>query len=292
MVGDSGIKLSGGQRQRLAIARSIVKRPKILILDEATSSIDVRGEQMVQAALDKVSKNRTTLVIAHRLATVRKADNIIVLRKGKAIQQGTHDSLMAQQNGAYWALATAQQLMMESEGRGDEEEVKASGAGITEKKSTTTIATDTTLVETMVADPGQDGSQNQPKNRGFWGSFALLLREQSHRKFWYTVLLLSALGGGGMSGPAPFCSCPRSSTELTPFTLLPASQPIQAYLFATELTLFQFWGDWLPAVANFWSLMFVMLAIFVALSYFALGWSSSTMAFVGDALRLPLWASY
>jgi hypothetical protein len=63
---------------------------------------------------------------------------------------------------------------------------------------------------------------------------------------------------------------------------LPASQPIQAYLFATELTLFQFWGDWLPAVANFWSLMFVMLAVFVAISYFALGWSSSTMAFVSD----------
>ncbi len=196
MVGDAGIKLSGGQRQRLAIARSIVKRPKILILDEATSSIDVRGEQMVQAALDKVSKNRTTLVIAHRLATVRKADNIIVLRKGKAIQQGTHDNLMAHQGGAYWALATAQQLMMASEGHGDED-AETNNAEITEKKSTTTIATDTTLVETTAA-PDQDESGTQPKSRGFWGSFALLLREQSHRKFWYTVLLLSALGGGGM----------------------------------------------------------------------------------------------
>ncbi|KAK3904233.1 P-loop containing nucleoside triphosphate hydrolase protein [Staphylotrichum tortipilum] len=253
VVGDAGIKLSGGQRQRLAIARSIVKRPKILILDEATSSIDVRGEQMVQAALDKVSKNRTTIVIAHRLATVRKADNIIVLRKGKAIQQGTHDGLMSHQGGAYWALATAQQLMMASEGRGDEKEAQTSGTEITEKRSTTTIATDTTLVETMAA-PNWKDSGNQPTSRGFWRSFALLLREQSHRKFWYTVLFLSALGGG-------------------------ASQPIQAYLFATELTLFQFWGDWLPAVANFWSLMFVMLAIFVALSYFALGWSSSTIAF-------------
>ncbi|KAG7286419.1 hypothetical protein NEMBOFW57_008729 [Staphylotrichum longicolle] len=150
VVGDAGIKLSGGQRQRLAIARSIVKRPKILILDEATSSIDVRGEQMVQAALDKVSKNRTTIVIAHRLATVRKADNIIVLRKGKAVQQGTHDSLMTQEGGAYWALATAQQLTMEPE-EDPKDSAQANDAEIAEKKSMATIATDTTLVETVAA---------------------------------------------------------------------------------------------------------------------------------------------
>lgn len=199
MVGDSGIKLSGGQRQRLAIARSIVKRPKILILDEATSSIDVRGEQMVQAALDKVSKNRTTVVIAHRLATVRKADNIIVLRKGKAIQQGTHDTLMTHEGGAYWALATAQQLAMGSE---EEHEENTSTSEIAEKKSMATIATDTTLVET-VADP-VGNSANKPETRGFWAGFALLLREQSYQKMWYTILLLSALGGGGMFPPSLF----------------------------------------------------------------------------------------
>lgn len=83
--------------------------------------------------------------------------------------------------------------------------------------------------------------------------------------------------------------CPvQRSNELTDPHLL-ASQPIQAYLFATELTLFQFWGDWLPAVANFWSLMFVMLAVFVAISYFALGWSSSTIAFVRTRIPASLW---
>ncbi len=193
MVGDSGIKLSGGQRQRLAIARSIVKRPKILILDEATSSIDVRGEQMVQAALDKVSRNRTTVVIAHRLATVRKADNIIVLRKGKAIQQGTHDTLMTHEGGAYWALATAQQLSMESE---EESEEDIKNAEVAEKKSMATIATDTTLVETVADTVGDSGKK--PETRGFWAGFALLLREQRYQKMWYTILLLSALGGGGM----------------------------------------------------------------------------------------------
>ncbi|KAK4153850.1 P-loop containing nucleoside triphosphate hydrolase protein [Chaetomidium leptoderma] len=257
MVGDAGIKLSGGQRQRLAIARSIVKRPKILILDEATSSIDVRGEQMVQAALDKVSKDRTTLVIAHRLATVKKADSIVVLRKGKVVQQGTHDDLMTQDGGAYWALATAQQLSTASEKYQKDIVQTSLNTEITEKESMATIATDTTLVEfESMADTEGGDSVDKPKTkaRGFWGSFFLLLREQKHRRIWYTILLLSALGGG-------------------------ASQPIQAYLFATELTLFQFWGAWLSAIADFWSLMFVMLAIFVAVSYFALGWSSSTIAF-------------
>jgi len=103
-VGDSGIKLSGGQRQRIAIARSIVKRPKILILDEATSAIDVRGERIVQAALDRVSKGRTTITIAHRLSTIIKADNIVVLTKGQVVQQGTHEQLMSDENGPYWAL--------------------------------------------------------------------------------------------------------------------------------------------------------------------------------------------
>ena len=280
MVGEAGIKLSGGQRQRLAIARSIVKRPMILILDEATSSIDVRGEQVVQAALDKVSKDRTTLVIAHRLATVRRADNIVVLRKGKVVQQGTHEHLMEQEGGAYWALATAQQLTMESEEDCDGL-TQPCDAEIAEKKSMATIGTETTLVETTTTF--EDDPVTPPKARGFWASFALLLREQRHHGKWYIILLFSALGGGGMFHPlcAMFICCVRPWKLIETISCL-ASQPIQAYLFATELTLFQFWGDWLSTLANFWSLMFVMLAIFVAISYFALGWSSSTIAFVSN----------
>jgi len=106
VVGDAGIKLSGGQRQRLAIARSIIKRPKILILDEATSSIDVRGEGLVQAALDRVSQGRTTITIAHRLSTIKKADKIVVMQKGRVVETGTHDSLLENQDGIYWALVS------------------------------------------------------------------------------------------------------------------------------------------------------------------------------------------
>jgi len=275
-VGDAGIKLSGGQRQRLAIARAIVKRPKILILDEATSSIDVRGEQMVQAALDKVSKNRTTLMIAHRLTTVKKADNIVVLRKGQVVQQGTHNDLMSQEGGAYWTLATAQQLHAETEV--DDEYKRLSHDGdIVEKKSMATIGTDTTLIETTTSASHVEPTK---KSRGFWRSFGLLLREQSVHWRWYIVLLLSSIGGGGKLIPRLIFGVLDVRMLMRFHTT--ASQPIQAYLFATELTLFQFWGPWLPALANFWSLMFVMLAIFVAICYFALGWSTSTMAFVSS----------
>lgn len=110
MVGQSGLKLSGGQRQRIAIARAIVKQPKILILDEATSAIDVHSEQIVQAALDRASQGRTTIVIAHRLGTIQKADNIVVLRGGRVIQQGNHQDLMSQTGGPYHVLATTQSV--------------------------------------------------------------------------------------------------------------------------------------------------------------------------------------
>ncbi|MFM7611828.1 MAG: ATP-binding cassette domain-containing protein, partial [Alphaproteobacteria bacterium] len=94
-VGERGLKLSGGEKQRVAIARTILKDPRLLILDEATSALDTRTEQEIQAALRDVARNRTTLVIAHRLSTVVEADEIIVLQEGAIAERGTHGALIA-----------------------------------------------------------------------------------------------------------------------------------------------------------------------------------------------------
>ena len=108
-IGDSGGTLSGGQRQRLSIARAVLKNPPIMILDEATSALDTESEQLVQKALEKMMENRTSIVIAHRLSTIQKADKIIVIQKGKIVEQGTHEELLDRKN-VYHKLVTMQSL--------------------------------------------------------------------------------------------------------------------------------------------------------------------------------------
>lgn len=107
-MGERGIKLSGGQRQRIAIARALLRDPAILLLDEATSSLDAESEKVVQEALDRLMKGRTSIIIAHRLATIREADVICVLENGEIVEQGTHEVLSAMENGVYGSLAKLQ----------------------------------------------------------------------------------------------------------------------------------------------------------------------------------------
>ncbi|KAI6476611.1 hypothetical protein MCOR17_000947 [Pyricularia oryzae] len=275
-VGDAGIKLSGGQRQRLAIARAIVRRPRILILDEATSAIDPAGERVVQAALENAARGRTTIAIAHRLSTIRRADNIVVVRAGVAVEQGTHEQLMARgDGGVYFGLATAQQLGGGAAVGGDgsvgggvelaDESPEAGG----QESADLRLGEEKKEVGERAAEPLEDSGNPgllrkvkkttgaEPKiKRGLLGSFGMLLREQMGHWPWYLVMALGALGGG-------------------------ASPALQAWLFANLVTLFQLWGDFarLRAAANFWCLMFVMLATGVGISYFALAWSATRLSF-------------
>ncbi|ESZ94373.1 hypothetical protein SBOR_5237 [Sclerotinia borealis F-4128] len=251
MVGDAGIKLSGGQRQRLAIARSIVKQPTILILDEATSAIDVRSERIVQAALDKVSKNRTTITIAHRLSTVIKADNIVVMKKGQVVQQGTHEQLLMDTEGPYWALANAQQL-----GNGEIASKEVSVPSDPEKRQDL----DSPTFEKISLDLQEDQPSSleslppKEKRRTPLGSFMLFLWEQKPRWIWYTIMFLSSLSAG-------------------------VSFPLHAFLFAKLISLFNLWGQLLQVQTSYWCFMFTLLAIGVGISYYALGWSSNTVSF-------------
>ena len=107
LIGERGVKLSGGQRQRLAIARAILAAPKIIILDEATSSLDTESESLIQKSLSELVKNRTTIVIAHRLSTIKRADQILVIESGNIAERGTHDELI-EAKGRYYDLYTYQ----------------------------------------------------------------------------------------------------------------------------------------------------------------------------------------
>ncbi|KAJ0647104.1 putative ABC-type xenobiotic transporter [Helianthus annuus] len=138
MVGEHGIQLSGGQKQRVAIARAILKDPRILLLDEATSALDAESERVVQEALDRIMVNRTTVIVAHRLSTVRNADMIAVIHRGKMIEQGSHSELVQDPEGAYSQLIKLQEVDSDSESEDqqtDKELTSPSGHKISHRRS-------------------------------------------------------------------------------------------------------------------------------------------------------------
>jgi ATP-binding cassette subfamily B (MDR/TAP) protein 1 len=126
MVGEHGTQMSGGQKQRVAIARAILKNPRILLLDEATSALDAESERVVQEALDRIMVNRTTVIVAHRLSTVRNADTIAVIHRGKMVEKGSHSELVKDPEGAYSQLIRLQEVNKELEqGADDQNEISA-----------------------------------------------------------------------------------------------------------------------------------------------------------------------
>lgn len=177
----------------MAIARSIVRKPKILILDEATSAIDVRSERIVQAALDKVSQNRTTVTIAHRLSTIKKADKIVVLQKGRVVETGTHESLLENPEGVYYGLVHAQQLSLGEPTEDSDEEVVEEDIGTVLSREKSAAKSDTAA----------DVKKSEAKSRSFMASYARLLYEQKSRWPFYILTVFFAMCASGKTlGPA------------------------------------------------------------------------------------------
>ncbi|KAF1811024.1 P-loop containing nucleoside triphosphate hydrolase protein [Eremomyces bilateralis CBS 781.70] len=254
IVGDQGMMMSGGQRQRIAIARSIIKRPPILILDEATSAIDVRSERIVQRALDRVSQNRTTIVIAHRLSTIKRADKIVVVRSGKVVEQGTHEELLQFTEGIYHNLVRAQQLAIEDDVPGsDLKEVEAFTGEDLELRRSKSKA-ESAIRGGAAEEIDLEGEAKYTK-QGITKTFGRLLWEQRSHWVLYLFTIVGALGGG-------------------------AVYPLQAWLFAQLINAFTKFGQELIDEGNFWSLIFFVQSLGVAVAYCMLGWASYEAAVV------------
>ncbi|OLN87836.1 Multidrug resistance protein 1-like protein 1, partial [Colletotrichum chlorophyti] len=242
-VGDGGAKLSGGQKQRLAIARSIIKKPTIIILDEATSAIDAKSEKVVQAALDRVIHGRTTITIAHRLSTIKKADNIVVLQHGQVVEQGTHQDLLLDPSGVYSGLVRAQALHLST----DEKESPSTPSMGVESESEGKVLSEPDLSTSLLHTEDIVEGNTSHKPRGLVRSFGKLVYNQRDKWPNYLAVIASSM-------------------------VVAAGTPVQAWLFAKVIGVFLLSGDELRREANFWGLMWLAVAGGVGLAWFAEGW--------------------
>ncbi|KAJ5344598.1 multidrug resistance protein 1 2 3 (p glycoprotein 1 2 3) [Penicillium brevicompactum] len=260
-IGQRGGLLSGGQKQRIAIARSIISQPKVLILDEATSALDPQAERVVQKALDKATEGRTTIVIAHKLATIRRAESIIVMEKGCIVEQGTHDSLLAC-GGKYSQLVKAQDLAVTSRFESD-----LKSESINNEKLDTTTKLSVPTSRSSVNDNNGNMPQNDYANydnykqRNIISVIYRLLRETPELRYRYCLVFTGCIVGG-------------------------ATFPGQAILISSVIEIFNLPMMELEHRGNFLATMFTVLAAGCLISYFILGFATNTVAqHLGHKLR-------
>lgn len=254
-VGERGFLLSGGQKQRIAIARAMVSDPKILLLDEATSALDTKSEGVVQAALDVAAQGRTTIVIAHRLSTIKTADNIVVMSRGRIVEQGSHDELL-EKKSAYYNLVEAQQISAANEEKKLEENTElAEDEEELEKSSSTEKVVSRQKLERIATGKSVSSAilENKQSDSGPQYSLWTLIKvvgSFNRPEAWIMLigLFFSIIAGGG--------------------------NPTQSVFFAKSivaLSLPPSMYDKLRHDADFWSLMYLMLALTQILSFSAQG---------------------
>ncbi|KAF2156892.1 putative ABC transporter [Myriangium duriaei CBS 260.36] len=257
-LGEGARMLSGGQRQRISIARSIVSHPKILLFDEATSALDPRTENVVQNALSRVSVGKTTLVIAHKLATVMAADNIAVMTHGRVVEQGTHSELL-ERDGLYAAMVRAQDLSIDAKKDGcrqkPNERLENHQLDHTPSPA---IHAEKAAAETMGK---ADGAEVDRLTRGTMDyslakCIGIMLKEHGDLYKWYLGVVLAFLVVGG-------------------------TYPAQAVLFSRLISVFTLQGSEAKKEADFYALLFFVLAIANLLGYFCIGIITNV---VGQAL--------
>lgn len=271
-IGQRGGLLSGGQKQRVVIARSIVSQPRVLLLDEATSALDPHAEGVVQQALDRASKGRTTIAIAHKLATIRRADNIVVMAKGRIVEQGTHAALLSAPGGVYANLVSIQNLVVTA----------AAASPDSDGEEADKTAAEGGDAQAMDADPADNVQQTltrhateeqrrmeRQKNRdsyashsqlGMVAAIARLVKESRELTWAYILTLIGCMGAS-------------------------AAFPGQAILVANTVQVFTLTGSKMVDRGNFFASMFIVFAAGCLVFYFILGWSTNTIAQVRPYLE-------
>ncbi|KAK0736358.1 P-loop containing nucleoside triphosphate hydrolase protein [Apiosordaria backusii] len=258
-IGQQGSLLSGGQKQRVAIARSVISHPKVLLLDEATSALDPRAEGIVQEALDRAAEGRTTLVIAHKLATIKKAHNIVVMDKGKIVEQGTHEELIAQ-DGAYARLVRVQDLTLGAQESASDTEA-AQGAESQDESDEGRRPVE--LTKTMTRYPTADRARlDEQKDRddfqkhkhvGLLSVIVRLVKSTPELHLMYVGLFLGCVGAA-------------------------AAFPGQAILMARMMDVFTLTGQAMIDRGNFFACMFIVMAGGCLGVYFILGYAANIIS--------------